>query len=95
MRSKPRRKPIRWCLPAKALLDQFEEGTWANIIAERLGTSRANIQRWREGTTNFDPYTADKYAIRLGKHPCQIWPEWFDLPQTETTDTKEKRNVRK
>ena len=40
---KPRRKPRRWCFPATALLEQFEEGTWANHIAERLGTTRATI----------------------------------------------------
>lgn len=73
-----------WCMPAKALLDQFEQGTWANVIAEALGTTRATIQRWRGTETNLDPYTADKYAIRLGKHPSQIWPEWFDLPEYQT-----------
>lgn len=78
---KKRRKSMRWVFPATALLDQFEEGTWANHIGEQLGIGRSNIQRWREGKTFFDPYTADRYAIKLGKHPSQIWPNWFDLPE--------------
>jgi len=88
---KPRRKPRRWCFPATALLEQFEEGTWANHIAERLGTTRATIQRWRMGNTMLDPYEADKFAIKLGKHPGNIWPNWFDLPELQDTP-KENNN---
>jgi hypothetical protein len=54
---------------------------WANTIAERLGTTRSTIQRWRDVDVRFDVYGADKWAVRLGKHPSQIWPEWFDLPE--------------
>jgi len=88
----PRGKDRKRCLPAGALLDQFEEGTWASIIAEHLGVTRATIQRWRNGKSFLDPYTADRLAVKLGKHPCQIWPEWFDLP---LTSKQEKRNDRK
>lgn len=83
--------------PAKILLEQFEEGLWANIIAERLGTNRATVQRWRTGNIILNPYVADRYAIKLGKHPSQIWPEWFNMPDTvtEPEQRKKKRNVRK
>ena len=89
---KPRRKSSRWCFPATALLEQFEEGTWANEIAARLGTTRATIQRWRMGTTMLDPYEADKFAIKLGKHPGNIWLNWFDLPEFGGNPPKETDN---
>ena len=74
----------RWCFPATALLNQFEEGEFASTIAGRLGTSRTRVQEWRKGTTRFDPYQADKFAIKLGKHPSEIWTDWFDLPEYQT-----------
>jgi hypothetical protein len=86
------KKRTYWCFPAVALLDQFEQGTWATIIAERLGTNRATIQRWREGTTLLSPYQADQFAIRLGKHPSQIWTDWFDLPEFGGNPPKEQDN---
>jgi transcriptional regulator with XRE-family HTH domain len=86
------KKRTYYCFPAKALLDQFEEGTWASVIAERLGTNRMTIQRWREGTTKFSPYQADKLAIKLGKHPSQIWTDWFDLPEFGGNPPKEQDN---
>lgn len=26
---------------------------------------------------------ADRVAIALGHHPCEVWPEWFDLADDE------------
>jgi transcriptional regulator with XRE-family HTH domain len=74
----------RWCFPAAALLESFGEGEWASNIGAVLGVSRTRVQQWRKGTTNLDPYTADKLAIKLGKHPSQIWTNWFDLPEFDT-----------
>lgn len=74
----------RWCFPATALLSQFEEGAFASSIAGRLGTTRTRVQEWRKGNTRFDPYQADKFAIKLGKHPSEIWTDWFDLPEYQT-----------
>jgi hypothetical protein len=64
--------------PTTALLKQFPEDTWASTIAERLGVGRAAIQTWREGNTYLDQWRADKYACLLGKHPSEIWSNWFD-----------------
>jgi lambda repressor-like predicted transcriptional regulator len=24
-------------------------------------------------------WEADRYAIKIGKHPSEIWPDWFDI----------------
>ena len=26
---------------------------------------------------------ADRVAIALGHHPCEVWPEWFDLAEDD------------
>ena len=75
-RRKRRKKRTYYCFPAKALLDQFEEGTWANVIAQALDVSRGTVQRWRAGGTNFTDIEADMYACRIGLHPSNIWSNW-------------------
>ena len=44
--------------------------------ARRLGTSPRQVHRWRkEGV----PWLfADKLAVRIGLHPCEVWVDWFD-----------------
>jgi len=64
--------------PATKLLQQFDQSTWASSIGEILGVGRAAIQTWREGDTYLDQWRADKYACKLGKHPSEIWDNWFD-----------------
>ena len=78
-----RRKARRWCFSATALLDQFEEGVVASRIGQQLGVRRGTIQRWRDHETFLDPYAADHFAIKLGKHPSQIWTDWFDIEVTD------------
>ena len=87
-----KKRTNRWCFPATALLDTFEEGIVADTVAQALGISRSRVQKWREGTTNFDPYKADHFAIKLGKHPSEIWHDWFDLPEFGNTPPKEISN---
>ena len=60
------------------LLAEWTTGTSAKLIAEVLGVERATICRWRNDKVNFDIWSADKYAIKLGKHPAQIWTNWYD-----------------
>jgi hypothetical protein len=31
-------------------------------------------------------------AIKLGKHPSQIWDDWFDLPEYNGNPPKEQDN---
>jgi hypothetical protein len=64
--------------PATKLLEQFEDNAWASTIASHLKVGRGAIQTWREGNTYLDQWRADKYACLLGKHPSEIWANWFD-----------------
>ena len=72
------RKNNGYNYPASELLKLFPEDTWASTIGEHLGVGRAAIQTWREGNTFLDQWRADKYACLLGKHPSEIWSNWFD-----------------
>ena len=72
------RKNNGYNYPASELLKLFPEDTWASTIGEHLGVGRAAIQTWREGNTYLDQWRADKYACLLGKHPSEIWSNWFD-----------------
>ena len=29
---------------------------------------------------------ADRVAVALGHHPCEVWPEWFGLASDETKE---------
>jgi hypothetical protein len=72
------RKNNGYNYPASALLKLFPDDTWASTIGEHLGVGRAAIQTWREGNTYLDQWRADKNACLLGKHPSEIWTNWFD-----------------
>jgi len=45
-----------------------------------FGTHRSTVLRWRNPRTMLDQWEADRYAIAIGKHPSEIWPNWFDVP---------------
>jgi hypothetical protein len=44
--------------------------------ADILTTTDGEIRRMREH--GLHDLKADRYAIRLGLHPCLLWPTWFD-----------------
>ncbi|HWL36685.1 MAG TPA: helix-turn-helix domain-containing protein [Frankiaceae bacterium] len=33
---------------------------------------------------------ADRVSIALGHHPCELWPDWFDLEADVDLDVKEQ-----
>lgn len=63
-------------------------------LAERLGISRAQVQKARiEGLTELQ---ADEWAIALGYHPLLIWPEWANDPlDAEGSNQPATHNPRK
>jgi hypothetical protein len=63
------------CLPLQPLTSRYEN---MSALARALGADRAQVGRWER--TGVSPCTADRLAIRLGFHPVELWPEWFDLP---------------
>lgn len=78
MTSRREKAKNTWRYPAATLLAEWHSGTSAHLIAEVLGVDRASISRWRNADVNFDVWNADRYAIKLGKHPSQIWKDWYD-----------------
>lgn len=67
-----------WKYPAIRLVEQFPPETTAGFMAEFFGLGRATIVRWRNRDCKLSESQADRYAVQLGKHPFEIWPEWFD-----------------
>ncbi len=48
----------------------------AEAVANRLKTTGENVRRAAE--FGLPDATADRWAIRAGFHPAQVWPEWID-----------------
>lgn len=67
-------------LAVGALLDHMGPGHNAAEIAAVLYTDEKTVRRWiRRPRTKLDPYYADTLAMRIGKHPFQIWQwDWID-----------------
>lgn len=60
--------------PVLALFDsELSEGA----VAVQLGVSGSVVGRWRRGDRGISDRMADRVATRLGRHPCELWPEWF------------------
>ena len=56
-------------------------------IALLLNVTRSNVLRWR--TSGVPYYDADLIAIRLGRHPSEIWDDWWLLePSQEDRDVR-------
>jgi hypothetical protein len=63
--------------PAVAIIDKFDGSVDIPSIARRLDTDRATVHHWRWYNTQLSPWAADKYAVKLGFHPSEIWEDWF------------------
>jgi len=60
------------------LIDTAGPGDNAQL-ATRLGVTRSTISRWRNPRTTISIWQADTFAVKIGKHPSEIWSDWFDL----------------
>ncbi len=64
-----------WCVTRHGVTLR-EHGT-AEPVTEALGVSRSTVSRMlRRGVT---AYQADALAVALGRHPCEVWPEWWHV----------------
>lgn len=45
-------------------------------LARTCGVVRRQMQRY--GVYGLPESVADRIAVRLGMHPAEIWPEWFE-----------------
>lgn len=56
---------------------QHERGMGVGEIARYLQMDRRTIQRLF-GKRRLRSDAADRLAIALGRHPCELWPNWFE-----------------
>ena len=78
MTNKQQAKKI-WCFPTRTLIDLWPQNTNASLLADVFCVSRATISRWRnDPESGLTIWQADKYAIKLGMHPSEIWTDWYD-----------------
>ena len=53
------------------------------VIADDLGIPRRTMWRILNGARiRWD--TADRVAVALGHHPCELWPDWFPATPQRT-----------
>jgi hypothetical protein len=71
-------KSGRYRYPTAPLLATFNNLTAAEV-AVKFGVNRTTVIRWRNPKTTLNQWDADRYAIMLGKHPGEIWHDWFDI----------------
>ena len=45
-------------------------------IAQMLGANYYSVQNWRKN--GMTAVTADRIAVKLGKHPIELWPDFWD-----------------
>jgi hypothetical protein len=68
-----------FCYPAKKLIELWPPNTTASLLAEVFGVTRTTIVRWRNNEdAALTIWQADKYAIKIGMHPQEIWTDWYD-----------------
>ncbi len=66
--------------PARALLLAHARQAHVSLceVAATIGLPKRTLQRVMSSRwLRWD--VADRVAIALGHHPCEVWPEWFDL----------------
>lgn len=79
----PRRQRVRGPrsvrFPLEPLLGLLAETTDADT-AERLGVSVSTVRGWRQGRrVTLGLVLADRYAVRLGLHPANVWDDWLTI----------------
>jgi len=69
---------------ATQLVESFGLETSHISIGSALGVGRSTVYKWIQRQVRFNAYEADRYAIKLGLHPCEIWDDWFTIGLEET-----------
>ena len=61
-----------------ALRGEKRENVTNSWIADRLGVGHSRIEEYLNGKP-VRWFFADKVAVKLGRHPAEIWPEWTEI----------------
>lgn len=65
--------------PAKELVRKFDNNASVITIALALETKRSTVYKWFQNDTMISQWAADRYAVKLGLHPSEVWADWFAL----------------
>ena len=70
---------IEWCVRNHQVVS-FDSGQRSQlgdvgVTADRLRVAPNTVYRWQRNKLMWQ--SADDAAIRLGVHPCAIWPDWL------------------
>jgi hypothetical protein len=65
--------------PAVNICGAFNKGTHVSVMASALDTDRGTVYQWIQSNTQISEWAADRYAVKLGLHPSEIWDDWFAL----------------
>jgi DNA invertase Pin-like site-specific DNA recombinase len=65
--------------PARELVRRFDQNASVITIASALETKRSTVYKWFKNDTMITQWAADRYAVKLGLHPCEVWDDWFAL----------------
>lgn len=68
---------------AMKLIESFNPDTSHISIGEAFGLSRSTIYKWQQRKIMLSVWQADKYAIKIGLHPSEVWHDWFELENTQ------------
>lgn len=60
-----------------------DEGDSNYDIGSRLGINGASVGRWVATDRHFTDWEADRWAIYLKVHPCEIWSTWWDAARLD------------
>ena len=64
----------RRCFGFEPLLEVLGRHLPPAVFAAKLGVRERQLFRWIEyGLTERQ---ADELALRVGYHPCEVWPDW-------------------
>jgi Mg2+/Co2+ transporter CorC len=64
---------------AKDLLTFFDPETEVTVMAEMLETCRYTLYKWMQNDVMLSEWAADRYAIKIGVHPSEVWSDWFEV----------------
>lgn len=67
-------------LSAQPLMDRFKNDPNPERIAQTLGCNSNTVRCYLSGKYTIHYLQADRYAIRLGLHPFNIWGEEWISP---------------
>ena len=75
-------------LSAEPILHLFDSDTTLHEIASRVGVNPATVACWKRGG-QISWRSADEIAVRLGKHPCNLWGrEWTTVYPSQSTEAE-------